>query len=125
MYGSSDTVTPMLTLVVWFGFILVIIGLVMLLGGILYKPPVRALDGTTPERKWWEKPLDKILELIDKLLDPMTPTKVKLQILGFLVMVIGVAFALGALYVGAKSDLDDKPDPTATTSVPSATTPTP
>lgn len=115
----------MLTLVVWFGFILVIIGLVMLLGGILYRPPVTALDGTTPERKWWEKLLDKILELVDKLIDPVTPTKVKLQILGLLVMVIGVVFALGALYVGAKNDLDDKPDPKPTTSAPSPSAPTP
>lgn len=116
----------MLSLAVWFGFILVLIGLAILLGGIFYNPsPEVTIDGTPAKKDWWEKFLDKIVSWIDKLIDPKTPTKTKLQITGILVMIIGLIFALGALYAGSKSDSDDKPDPKPTPSASASTTATP
>lgn len=112
----------MLSLALWLGFALIIIGLVILLSGIFYTPPPTVtVDGTPPDRKLWEKLLDYVLKLIDKLLDPNTPTKSKLQIAGVLVMAIGVALLLGALKLGAKSDLDDEPTPTPSASAPAST----
>lgn len=77
------------------GFIIFLIGLLITIGGILYRPPVRRRELAASTRSW-EKVLDAVIKWINQVIEGKNPRK-QLITLGILVMIGGLAVIIWPL----------------------------